>query len=108
MTSPIQKYGGGSSSQGVHFVTLQTVTTLVEGIPDKVCPVRTFRFALPHKDTNLSETILTGLGDRIKIHTMPGNAGGHKSYSPIHLSTPGKKDRSDRQDLSRRGQLAGI
>mmetsp|Transcript_20114 Transcript_20114/g.50052 ORF Transcript_20114/g.50052 Transcript_20114/m.50052 type:complete len:310 (-) Transcript_20114:169-1098(-) len=92
MTSPIQKYDGISSSQGVHFVTLQSVNTLVEGIPDKVCPVRTFRFALPNRDTTLSETIQTGLGDRIKIHSMPGNAGGHKSYSPTHLSTPGEID----------------
>lgn len=90
----INKEEGISSFHGVHNVTLKSVTTQVEGIPEKTCPVRTFTFQLSQKDALLSECISLGHGDRIKVHSMPtassSKAGGHKSYSPTNISTRGE------------------
>lgn len=83
---------------GIHSIQLKSIQTLVEGIPGKVCPVRTFTFELPQKDALLSETISLGHADVIKVHSMPllsssgKAAGGHKSYSPTNVSTPGEMD----------------
>jgi len=86
-----------SSYHGEHSVTLKSVNTLVEGIPGKVCPVRTFTFALPDEDAVLEKTISLGHSDVIKVHSMPTApadvvAGRHKSYSPTDVSTPGQID----------------
>lgn len=62
--------------------------------PKKACPVRTVIFVRPQKDRLLSETKIRGVDDRIKIHSMPPSAGGHKSYSPTNLSRPCEIDKT--------------
>ena len=88
-----------SPHHGVHYITLKSIKTLVEGIPGKICAVRTYTFALPDKDALLANTISLGHGDLIKVHTMPTappdlaeKAGGHKNYSPTDVSTRGQID----------------
>jgi len=95
------KEGTISAYHGVHHITLKSVKMLVPGVPGKICPVRTFTFALPKKDRDavLADTISLGHGDVIKVHTMPTapadmaeKAGAHKSYSPTDISRPGEID----------------
>lgn len=86
---------------GIHYITLKSIRTIVKGIPGKVCPVRTFTFALPkgQEKVILADSISLGHGDVLKVNAMPTApsdkkhiAGGHKSYSPTNVSEPGHLD----------------
>jgi len=83
-----------SAYHGVHHLPLVKVKTLVEGIPDKVCSVKTFTFQLPDPAIVLANYIDLSLGDVIKMHCMGklSHGGGHKNYSPTDVSTPGHID----------------
>jgi len=83
--------GSISAYHGIHHLPLVKVKTLVEGIPGKICPVKTFTFKLPDKSIALNKYIDLAFGDVVKAHWIGPHklGGGHKSYSPTDVSTLG-------------------
>lgn len=88
-----------SPVDGVHAVTLVRKQTLVEEVPGKICPVRTFTFVLPkdkESGVDLASAIDLGLGQIVKLHLRPNaedqNFRTMKSYSPTRVSKDGELD----------------